>query len=188
MFGAISVKMIRELPSPLRRARSTKSRDVSENVCARSARAAQGHEVSPMKIASVMIAADLQVGGDDEQERERRDDEDDVREHVQHLVDDAAPVAGGEADDHADDRGDAAAERPDEEGEAQAVDELGIDVLAERASCRTSSRPSSSGHARGCRRTRAADAARASARRARTTSITSVTPRPKTSFRLRSAK
>ena len=35
------------------------------------------------------------------QHRERRDHEDDVREHVQDLVDHAAAVAGREADEHA---------------------------------------------------------------------------------------
>ena len=47
--------MIFRLLRPLRRAMSTKSRETSENVCARSARAAQGHEVTPMKTASIMI-------------------------------------------------------------------------------------------------------------------------------------
>src|SRR5664280_2871032 len=45
MFGAISPKMTRQLDTPLIRARSTNSRDLSENVWARMARAAQGHDV-----------------------------------------------------------------------------------------------------------------------------------------------
>ena len=55
MFGAISLKMIFRLLSPLSRARLTNSRDVSEKVCERRARAAHGHDVSPMKTASVTI-------------------------------------------------------------------------------------------------------------------------------------
>ncbi len=39
-------------PAPLSRARSTKSRVRSENVWALTARATQGQEVRPMKIAS----------------------------------------------------------------------------------------------------------------------------------------
>ena len=41
-------------PAPLSRARSTKSRDRSENVWALTARATHGQEVSPMKMASGM--------------------------------------------------------------------------------------------------------------------------------------
>ena len=66
---------------------STNSRVFSEKVCARTARAAHGHEVSPMSTASVDVALHLQVGGDDDQDRERRDHEHDVREHVQDVVD-----------------------------------------------------------------------------------------------------
>ena len=54
MFGAISREMICLLFEPLSRASPTKSREVRENVCARSARAAHGHDVSPMKIDSVI--------------------------------------------------------------------------------------------------------------------------------------
>ena len=53
MFGAISLTMICRVLRPLRRAMSTKSRVFSEKVCARTARAAHGHEVSPISIASV---------------------------------------------------------------------------------------------------------------------------------------
>ncbi len=53
MFGAISRAMIWSRPRPLMRATSTKSRVFSEKVCARIARAAHGHEVSPIRIASV---------------------------------------------------------------------------------------------------------------------------------------
>ena len=59
MFGAISLKMICQLDRPERRAMSTKSRETSENVCARSARAAHGHDVSPMKTDSIMIPRTL---------------------------------------------------------------------------------------------------------------------------------
>ena len=72
MFGAISLED--DLPAcarPLSRARSTKSRERSENVWARIARAAQGQEVSPMKSASRRDAADPQVGVDDQQHGER---------------------------------------------------------------------------------------------------------------------
>ena len=54
MFGAISRRD--DLPAcvrPLSRAMSTKSRVFSENVCARTARAAHGHDVSPIRTASV---------------------------------------------------------------------------------------------------------------------------------------
>ena len=54
MFGAISLTITRTVPRPERRARLTKSRAASENVCARIARAAQGHEVSPIRIASAI--------------------------------------------------------------------------------------------------------------------------------------
>ena len=53
MFGAISVAMMRRVLRPLSRAMSTKSRVLSEKVCARTARAAHGHDVRPMRIASV---------------------------------------------------------------------------------------------------------------------------------------
>ena len=53
MFGAISFVMIRRQLRPERRAMSTKSRVFSENVCARTARAAHGHEVRPISTASV---------------------------------------------------------------------------------------------------------------------------------------
>ena len=79
MFGAISLTITRNEPRPERRARLTKSRAASEKVCARIARAAQGQEVSPIRSASDMQAADAEVGGDDDQDGERRDHEDDVR-------------------------------------------------------------------------------------------------------------
>ena len=53
MFGAISRATICSGLRPLIRARSTNSRVFSENVWARIARAAQGHEVSPMRTASM---------------------------------------------------------------------------------------------------------------------------------------
>ena len=53
MFGAISRKMISsDCMPPDMRARSTNSRDASEKVWARMARAAHGQEVRPMKMAS----------------------------------------------------------------------------------------------------------------------------------------
>ena len=52
MFGAISLKMILRLPTPLSLARSTKSLERNENICALMARAAHGQDVSPMKKAS----------------------------------------------------------------------------------------------------------------------------------------
>ena len=54
MLGAISVAIIRHVPIPLSRARSTNSREVNEKVCARTARAAHGHDVSPMNSAWAM--------------------------------------------------------------------------------------------------------------------------------------
>ena len=53
MFGAISLVMIWRVLRPLSRAMSTNSRVFSEKVCARIARAAQGHDVRPIRIASV---------------------------------------------------------------------------------------------------------------------------------------
>ena len=111
---------------------STKSRVFSVNVCARTARAAHGHEVSPISTRLRHVAVHVQVRGDDDQDRERRDHEHDVREHVQDVVDPAAAVAGREADGRADHPGDPAADGADEERGAQAVDELREDVLAER--------------------------------------------------------
>ena len=52
MFGAISLTITLIVPRPESRARLTKSRAASENVCARIARAAHGQEVSPIRIAS----------------------------------------------------------------------------------------------------------------------------------------
>ena len=52
MFGAISLTITFTVPCPESRARLTKSREASENVCARIARAAHGHEVSPIRSAS----------------------------------------------------------------------------------------------------------------------------------------
>src|SRR4029453_17229797 len=52
MLGAISRNTILAPPAPLRRARSTKSRDRSENVWALMALATHGQENSPMKMAS----------------------------------------------------------------------------------------------------------------------------------------
>src|SRR5262249_20387591 len=48
MFGAISLVMICRVFRPVRRAMSTKSRVLSVKVCARTARAAHGHEGSPI--------------------------------------------------------------------------------------------------------------------------------------------
>ena len=130
MFGAIS-RVITCVPrAPDRRARPTNSREASENVWARIARAAHGQEVSPIRTASTTRPSDAQVGGDDDQDRERRDHEHDVREHAEDLVDDAAAVAADESDRHRDDRGDRAGERADDEARAEPVDELGEDVLA----------------------------------------------------------
>ena len=92
MFGAISLTIIRQVPAPDRRARLTKSREASENVWARIARAAHGHEVRPIRIASD-TRLDAQVRRDDDQHGERRDHEHDVREHAQDVVDHAAAVA-----------------------------------------------------------------------------------------------
>ena len=130
MFGAISRTITCRSSHPESRARLTKSREASENVWARIARAAHGHDVSADQERLGDEAADGQVGGDDDQHRERRDDEDDVREHAEELVDRAAAVAGGEPDRHPDQRRDAAAERADDEARAQPVDELGEDVLS----------------------------------------------------------
>ena len=52
MFGAISRTITLTVPWPDSRARLTKSRDASEKVWARIARAAQGQDVRPMSIAS----------------------------------------------------------------------------------------------------------------------------------------
>ena len=86
-----------------------------------------------MKIASAAKPArPCSHAGDDDQERERRDHEHDVREHVQELVDDPAAVAGGEADERPEQPGEPAAEDADDEARAHAVDELRVDVLARR--------------------------------------------------------
>ena len=64
MLGAISRAMILKPRRPLRRAMSTNSRETSENVCARTARAAHGHDVDPDEQRLGQEAAELQVGGD----------------------------------------------------------------------------------------------------------------------------
>ena len=53
MFGAISRRMIASGRMPLSRARSTNSRERSENVCARTARATHGQENRPMNSACI---------------------------------------------------------------------------------------------------------------------------------------
>ena len=53
MFGAISVVMICRVLLPLIRAMSTNSLVFRVKVCARTALAAHGQEVSPTRIASV---------------------------------------------------------------------------------------------------------------------------------------
>jgi hypothetical protein len=52
MFGAMSLTMIETGRLPDSLARSTNSRVRRENVCARTARATQGHVVSPMNTPS----------------------------------------------------------------------------------------------------------------------------------------
>ena len=54
MFGRdLASTMIWRVLRPLSRAMSTKSRVFSEKVCARTARAAHGHDVRPIRSASV---------------------------------------------------------------------------------------------------------------------------------------
>ena len=52
------------------------------------------------------VAVHVDVRGDDDEDRQRRDDEDDVREHVQDVVDPASSIAGREADRGAEEPGD----------------------------------------------------------------------------------
>ena len=132
MFGAISLAMICRVLRPLSRATSTNSLVLSENVCALTALRRPWPRRQPDQDGLRRVAVHFQVCGDDDQDRERRNHEDDVREHVQDVVDSAAPVARGEPDDRPDQPREAAADRPDEEGRTQPVDELRVDVLAER--------------------------------------------------------
>ena len=76
-----------------------------------------------MNSAWTRHAVDPEVGVQDDEHRERRQHEHDVGEHVEHLVDEPAAVAGDEADRHADDRREPAAEQPDQEGRPQPVGE-----------------------------------------------------------------
>jgi len=122
--------MIWRVLRPLRRAMSTKSRVFSEKVCARTARAPRPRcEADQHRLGRVAVHVD--VRRDDDQDRERRDHENDVRQHVQHVVQPAAAVAGGEPDRGAEQPGDSAADGADEKRRAQPVDELREHILSE---------------------------------------------------------
>src|SRR4030095_15146367 len=56
--------------------------------------------------------------------------EDHVRDHVEHVVEPAAAIPGGEPDGCADQPGDPAADDADKERRAQTMNELAEDVLA----------------------------------------------------------
>ena len=131
MFGAISVVMICRVPP-------AQPRDVHELPRLQRERLRPDRPRRPRPRRQPdedrlgRVAVHVDVRGDDDEDRERRDDEDDVREHVQDVVDPAAPIAGGEADRGAEEPGDPAADDADEEGGSQPVDELREHVLAER--------------------------------------------------------
>ena len=71
------------------------------------------------------------VGGDEDDEGKRRNDEQHVCYEGQHAVGDASQVGGADADDHRDSRREAADCYRDDERLPRPVDELGEDVLAE---------------------------------------------------------
>ncbi len=110
MLGAISRRMICQVRTPLSRARSMKSRERSDSVCARTARATHGQQMSPMNSACTGRCA-RRGRRDDDEHGERRQHEHHVGEHVEHLVDQPAAVARDEPDRHADDGGHPAAQQ-----------------------------------------------------------------------------
>src|SRR5580704_3558018 len=77
-------------------------------------------------------AGPVQVAGDDDQQRERRDDQQHVGDQVQHAVPGPAEVGGGHADQRGEERGAEAGPERDQQHRAGAVDHLGEQVLAER--------------------------------------------------------
>ena len=66
----------------------------------------------------------LEVDGDDDEERDRRDGEEDIREQVDELVDDAAGIRGGDAENGRDERRERAGHRTEQKRAASADDDL----------------------------------------------------------------
>ena len=155
-FGMISAVMMRHVLSPLARAASTKSRRRSDSVWARSTRAPQAQPVTAITEGDRHAAHRGQLAGDDDDERQLRDDQEDVGQHGQALVADPADVARGHADEHADRGGADAGDQADDHHAAGADDDLGQDVLPQLVG------------AQPVRATTAAAAGRRSGRRGRT--------------------
>ena len=128
-FGMISAVMMRHVLSPLAREASTKSRRRSDSVWARSTRAPQAQPVTAITSGDRDTTHRRQLAGDDDDERQLRDDQEDVGQHGQALVADPADVARGHADEHADRGGADAGDQTDDHHAAGAEDDLGQDVL-----------------------------------------------------------
>ena len=111
MFGAMSRTTMLVARLPDRRARSTNSRERSVKVCARTALATQGHVVRPMNTPSNRTPRVFRYAPITNEQDQRRDHDHDVGEHLQHLVEQSAAVARGEAEGHADQRRAQRAER-----------------------------------------------------------------------------
>src|SRR6516225_7518093 len=77
-------------------------------------------------------AGPVQVAADDDEQREQRDDQEHVGEHVERPVPGPAEIGGGHADQHRDDRGQQPHTERDQEHRPGAVDQLREHVLAER--------------------------------------------------------
>jgi hypothetical protein len=129
MLGAISVKMILKKLRPLIRDKSTKSRVRSENVWARPGPGRPGPGRASDKDAFGQDTAHFEIGGDDQQNSQRGDDEDDVGQHVEQFVDDTAAISGSEPDDHADQCAESGADNANQKGGSETQYELGKDVL-----------------------------------------------------------
>ena len=124
--------MIRQVLSPLIRAASTKSRLRSDSDCARSTRAPQAQPVNAMTAPTSTVVAARPSGrgsADRDQQRQRRDHQEDVGQHGQDLVDPAADVAGGDADDDGQHGRDRAGQERHEDRRPGADQQLREDVL-----------------------------------------------------------
>ena len=132
--------MIRQVRSPLARAASTKSRRRSDRVWARSTRAPHAQPVRAMTAATREPARRRQLAGDDDDQRQLRDDQEDVGQRRQRLVADAAEVARGDADEHADDRRDDAGQEADDHDAAGADEDLATGRPGRGGWCRASAR------------------------------------------------
>ena len=93
MFGMISPKTIRHVPSPETFAAWTKSRFRSESAWLRRMRASTAHVVRPRISTIGHGPAGREERVDDDQQRQRRDDDEDVGHRVDHVVDPPAAKA-----------------------------------------------------------------------------------------------